>query len=195
MIIVHRHGDCLGNQIATARAGLRGKERDYTIKSDLCRVRLHRSAQPPSDTAQPAPATTRNTPLLTVHNTHHPDQPAEIFHPAMTQMHLPIDIGQQRADRTAIDPGHVAQDIPVHLLQPQTGGKAIQSHRSGQRRANPISNSLTNGSIYIPGRTAPPLASPAFLFHIVDTPLSFAVSQKQHCDLIKARQSYSQMTL
>ena len=29
LIIVHRHGGCLGDQIATAHAGFRGKERDY----------------------------------------------------------------------------------------------------------------------------------------------------------------------
>ena len=29
LVIVHRHGGCLGDQIATAHAGFCGKERDY----------------------------------------------------------------------------------------------------------------------------------------------------------------------
>jgi hypothetical protein len=67
-----------------------------------------------------------------VYNTDNPHQPAEILHPAVAQMHFSIHVRQQCTDRAAIDPGHFPQNIPIHLLKPQAGGKAIQAYGSGQ---------------------------------------------------------------
>ena len=72
-----------------------------------------------------------------VNHAHHPDQPTEVFHAAIAQMHFPIDVRQQGADGTGIEPGDFREDIPIDLLKPQTGGKPIEPYRSRQWPGQP----------------------------------------------------------
>src|SRR3989344_6784014 len=86
--------------------GFAAKSGIISFKCSLCSRKTAQIDTLPFDTS--GSSQNRATPLLaTVDNTDHPHQPAEISHLAMTQLHLAIDMGQQRADRTAIDPGHV----------------------------------------------------------------------------------------
>lgn len=59
----------------------------------------------------------------------HADQPAEIFYPAMTQVHLTINVRQHGVDRTLVGLGNAFENSPVDLLQEQTGGKAVEAYR------------------------------------------------------------------
>jgi hypothetical protein len=113
-------------------------------------------------------------------DTNDPDQSAEVFHPPMTQMHLSVDIGKQRTDRATINPGNLGQNIPVDLLQPQTGCKAIQPDRSGKWLRQPhieLPDKRINFHLFEPGQL--PYASTYSSNHIIDTPLPCAFSENQ----------------
>src|SRR5690606_29163713 len=62
-----------------------------------------------------------------------PDQAAEDFHAALTQVYFAVHIGEHLIDRAIVSLGDARQNLPIHLLKTQAGGKTIETHGFGQR--------------------------------------------------------------
>ncbi|CAI8701997.1 DNA-directed RNA polymerase [Pseudomonas sp. IT-P258] len=119
--------------------------------------------------------------LETVYDADNPHQSTEVPYPAMTQVNFAIHMRQQVIDRATIDPGHRPQNIPINLLEPQTGGEAIQSYGAGEGLGQPhieLANKRINPYILV--RTVSPLFLP-FINHNADTPLPSGFFKAQLC--------------